>query len=300
MAPFRPTGRGTGIVLYSAGVFFFAVNDAIGKWLVTDYGAGEVMALRTLGAALVLAALQWRHPVDLRPRGQYGLHALRILCSAADTFAFYAATGHMPLADVMTFYMASPIIIVTLSAVLLGEKLGPARIAAVAVGFVGVVIALHPTGASFTPAALLALAGSIMFGTTLVITRKLRDLHWLPLVGYQFLGSGLIGAVASAATWVMPGARDLGLFALIGIVAVACFLMITRALSLTAASVLAPLQYASIVWATLIGWLVWRDVPTAGTLAGVAIIMASGLIVLRAERSAPEPSGTPQPSSTPM
>ena len=148
----------------------------------------------------------------------------------------------------------------------------------------GVVVALHPTAAAFTPEALVALGGTIMFGSTIVITRKLRDTHWLPLVGYQFLGSGLIGGLVAAATWVTPGPRDFGLLLLIGAVSVASFLAITKALSITAASVLAPLQYASIVWAALFGWLVWRDVPSAATLAGVAIIAASGLVVLRPER----------------
>lgn len=286
----RPAGYATGLALYATGMALFAVNDGLGKWLVTDYGAGEVMAVRTVGAALVLGVLLWRNPADLRLQDRYGLHGLRILCLSGDTFAFYHSAKTMPLADLMTIYSASPIVIVTLSAVFLGERLGLARVAAVSLGFLGVVVALHPTPATFTPTALLALGGTVMFGTSVTITRQLRDTHWLPLVGYQFLGSGLIGGLASAATWVTPSPRDCFLLALIGAVSVACFLAVTRALSVAPASVLAPLQYTSIAWAALIGWLVWRDVPSTATLVGVALIVASGLLVLYPERvRAPEP-----------
>lgn len=284
MEPSRPDGRAAGVALYAAGMFLFSVNDGLGKWLVTDYGAGELMAIRTLGAALVLGVLLWRTPVDLRLRGRYGLHVLRVLCLSADTFAFYASSKTMPLADLMTFYAASPIVIVALSAAFLGERLGPARLSAVALGFLGVVVALRPTAAAFTPTALLALAGTVMYGVSVTITRGLRDTHWLPLVGCQFLGSGLIGGLASVATWVTPGPRDFGLLVLIGAVSVACFLAVTKALTVAAASTLAPLQYTSIAWGALIGWLAWGDVPSAATLTGVALIVASGLIVLYPER----------------
>lgn len=280
----RAAGPATGMALYSVGVFFFACNDAIGKWLVSTYGPGELIALRTVGAVLVLGLVQWRVRADLRVRGSLGLHALRILCAAFDTFAFYAATRALPLADVMTFYAAAPILIVALSILLLGERLSRGRLVAVGTGFAGVVIALHPTGAAVSPWALLAVGGAALFAGSVTITRRLRDTHWVTLVTYQFLGSGVIGTAAALPTWVMPGGRDAGLLLLLGVVTVGCFLAITKALTITAASRLAPLQYASVVWAAMIGWLVWRDVPSASTLLGVAVIVASGLVVLRPER----------------
>ncbi len=286
MTASRTSGAAAGIALYSVGVFFFACNDAIGKWLVGAYGAGELMAMRTLGALAVLGILQWRARAGLRLRGSAGLHALRILCSAGDTFAFYASTKVLQLADVMTFYAASPVIIVALSVLVLGERLSAGRLVAVGMGFVGVVIALHPTAGAVSPAALLALGGSALFASAVTITRRLRDTHWLTLVAYQFVGSGAIGALAALPTWITPDPRDFGLLLLIGVVAVGCFIAITKALAVTAASRLAPLQYASVVWAAMFGWLVWRDVPSTATLVGVAVIVASGLVVLRPERAA--------------
>ena len=109
MPPSRPAAVGVGIGLYLAGVFLFALNDALGKWLVADYGVGQLMMLRSIGAAFVLGpmALSLRPPLFGVARAP--LHVLRVVAMAADTFSFYWATRFMALADVMTFYMASPL-----------------------------------------------------------------------------------------------------------------------------------------------------------------------------------------------
>lgn len=286
MVSAKPAGVGVGIALYSVGVFFFAVNDALGKWLIADYSASQLMFLRAVGASAILAPLLWRTGTSLRAPGQVGLHVLRILCSAADTFAFYNSTRALPLADVMTFYLAAPLIVVALSALLLGERVGLARWLAVAGGFAGVVVALRPGEAAFSPASLIALGGAILFAATIIITRKLRDTHWLTLTAYQVLGTGVVGAATAVVGWTTPSAFDLGLMFIVGIVSMVCFMGLTRALSLAPASLLAPFQYASIIWAALMGWAVWGDIPQSATLVGVAVIVASGLFALRASQTA--------------
>lgn len=282
----KPAGVGTGIVLYSIGVFMFAVNDALGKWLIADYSASQLMFLRAVGAAVILTPLLWRTGASLRVPGQFGLHALRILCSAADTFSFYYATRALPLADVMTFYMAAPLVIVAFSALFLRERVGRARWLAVACGFVGVVVALHPGEAALSPSSLIALGGSVLFAVTIIVTRKLRDTNWLTLTAYQVLGTGAVGAATAVVGWTTPSAFDLGLMFIVGIVSMTCFMGLTKALSLAPASLLAPFQYASIVWAALMGWAVWGDVPQPATVVGAAIIIASGLFALRTSRTA--------------
>ena len=286
MASSKPGGLVAGILLYSAGVFFFAVNDALGKWLIADYGAGQLMFLRTLGAVAILVPLAWSGRLDLRVGGQIPLHVLRIACSVVDTFCFYHATRALPLAEVMTFYLAAPLIIVALSAPLLGERVGRAGWFAVSFGFVGVLVALRPGVAAVSPSALIALGGSVMFAVTMMTTRKLRAAGWLTLVCYQVVGAGAFGALVSCTNWVTPSPGDLGLMFAVGIVSMLCFMAITKALALAPPSVLAPLQYASIVWAALLGWVVWGDVPTAATASGVGIIVVSGLMVLRTGRRA--------------
>ena len=143
----RPATMGLGVGLYLAGVFLFALNDALGKWLVADYGVGQLMMLRSIGAAFVLGPMVLAMRPALTGVPSPALQVLRVGCMAVDTFAFYLATRSMPLADVMTFYMASPLIVTALSAPLLGEKVERFRWIAVGIGFVGVVIALRPSPA---------------------------------------------------------------------------------------------------------------------------------------------------------
>jgi S-adenosylmethionine uptake transporter len=275
----RSGTAGLGVVLYLVGVGLFSVNDALGKWLVADYGVGQLMMLRSIGAGVVLAPMILSLRVNLIDPRQAPLQVLRILFAAVDTFAFYYATRFMPLADVMTFYMATPLIVTALSAPLLGEKVERFRWIAVLIGFVGVIIALRPSPQMFSWAAPLALFGATTFALSQTITRELRGIHWLPLVLWQFVGSGLIGAATVPWAWTTPTLFDLGLMFLVGVVSMTCFIFIVRALALARAAVLAPLQYSAIVWAAIMGWLVWRDAPTLPIIIGNAIIIGSGLFV---------------------
>ena len=210
---------------------------------------------------------------------QAGLQVARVLCAAVDTFAFYTATRYMPLADVMTFYMATPLIVTALSAPLLGEKVERFRWAAVLIGFVGVVIALRPSPQMVSWAAPLALFGATTFALSQTITRELRGVHWAPLVLWQFVGGGVFGAATVPWAWTTPTLSDLSLMFLVGAVAMFCFICMVRALALARAAVLAPLQYSAILWAAILGWLIWRDAPTPSIIIGNAIIIGSGLYV---------------------
>jgi S-adenosylmethionine uptake transporter len=279
MPTLRSGTAGLGVGLYLLGVGLFAINDALGKWLVKDYGVGQLMMLRSIGAVIVLAPMILKLRINVIDPRQAPLQGLRVLIAAVDTFAFYYATRFMPLADVMTFYMAAPLIVTALSAPLLGEKVERFRWIAVLVGFAGVVIALRPSPQMFSWAAPLALFGAVMFALSQTITRELRGVHWLPLVLWQFVGSGLIGAATVPFAWTAPTAFDLGLMALVGVVSMLCFICIVRALSLARAAVLAPLQYSAILWAAIMGWLVWRDAPTLPIIVGNAVIIGSGLYV---------------------
>ncbi len=279
MPTLRSGTAGLGVGLYLLGVGLFAINDALGKWLVKDYGVGQLMMLRSIGAVIVLAPVILSLRVNLIDTRRAPLQAVRIVVAAVDTFAFYYATRFMPLADVMTFYMATPLIVTALSAPLLGEKVERFRWIAVLVGFVGVIIALRPSPQMFSFIAPLALFGAIMFALSQTITRELRGIHWAPLVLWQFVGGGLIGATTVPWAWTTPTAFDLGLMALVGAVSMLCFIFIVQALAMARAAVLAPLQYSAILWAALMGWLVWRDAPTLPIVVGNAVIIGSGLYV---------------------
>ena len=150
-----------------------------------------------------------------------------------------------------------------MSAPLLGEKVERFRWVAVLVGFVGVLIALRPSPQMFSWGAPIALFGAIAYALSQTITRDLRGIHWAPLVLWQFVGTGLVGAATIPWAWTTPALFDLGLMALVGVVAMICIICIVRALALARAAVLAPLQYTGFLWAAISGWLVWRDAPVA-------------------------------------
>jgi drug/metabolite transporter (DMT)-like permease len=270
------------------GLFLFSVNDVMGKWLVATYSVGQVLLLRSAAALLVLAPLILRGGLSWRLPPQPGLHAVRVVFSTLEVACFYWAVAYLPLADVTTFYLAGPIYVVAIAAFWLGETLDRPRVLATAVGFVGVLIALRPSSATLTLPALIAVAGSVFFALLMITTRKLRSTSDTTLVLGQILGALLLGLVAAPFAWVPPSSRDFALLSLLGIVAMVAHVCVNRSLKLAPASVVSPYQYTLIVWAVLLGYIVFGDVLQIWTLIGAAVICLAGLALLMHERKAAE------------
>ncbi|RUZ12297.1 DMT family transporter, partial [Mesorhizobium sp. M7A.F.Ca.CA.001.09.1.1] len=128
-----------GILLMLAGDFLFALNDAMGKWLVASFSVGQVVLIRSIGAFFVLGPMIANQgPAKLFRMERLELQLLRVVMTTLDTALFYAAVVYLPLADVMSFYMAGPIYVAALSHLLLGEKVGWRRWMAILLGFCGV------------------------------------------------------------------------------------------------------------------------------------------------------------------
>lgn len=275
-----------GVVLMLIGDFMFALNDAMGKWLVASFSVGQVLLIRSLGAFLILGPLLLRQgKAALFKAERPGLQLVRAAFATADTGLFYAAVATMPLADVMTFYMAGPIYVAAISHVFLGEKVGWRRWLAILVGFVGVVIALQPSPASLSMASLFAFFGSIAFAMTLILARTLRKTTDATLVGWQTLAALVAGAVMTVSTtWVTPSALDLGALLLLGIVSCSAHMLITRSLKLAPASTLAPLQYTLLLWAAVFGFVFFGNLPTPQVLFGAVIIIVAGLFLFHRQK----------------
>jgi drug/metabolite transporter (DMT)-like permease len=283
-SPPDKTGIAAGIGLMLLGMLLFSLNDAMGKWLVATYSVGQVLLLRSAAALLVLTPMLLRRRIAwARPR-QPGLHAIRITCSTLEVACFYWAVAYLPLADVMTYYLAGPIYVAAIAAFWLGETLDRRRLLAVAVGFAGVLIALRPSAATMTAPAAIALGGSLLFALLMITTRKLRSTSGATLVLGQILGALLFGLIASPFAWVQPPARDFILLSLLGVVSMAAHVCVNRSLKLAPASVVAPYQYTLIIWAVVLGYLVFGDVVQIRTLIGAGVICAAGLALLLLER----------------
>ena len=275
-----------GVLLMLGGDFMFSLNDAMGKWLVVTLSVGQVVFIRSFGAFVILGPMIARQGTralfDLdRPWLQFA----RATLTAIETALFYASVYYLPLADVFSFYMAGPIYVAALSHVLLGEKVGWRRWAAILVGFCGVIIMLQPS-ADFSLASIYAVAGSILFAVTIILGRMLRGTSDTTLVTWQTICSLILGAamIVVLGGWQTPTSVEWAGMVLLGIVSCVAHLMIVRALKLAPAALLAPLHYTLLLWAVIFGWVFFDDVPGMRILLGSAVVVLAGLFIFHRQK----------------
>jgi drug/metabolite transporter (DMT)-like permease len=274
-----------GIGLMAAGIFLFAVNDALGKWLVATYSVGQVLLIRSLAALALLAPFIARDRQSFAAAPRPDMQAVRAVLATVEVACFYWAVAYLPLADVMAYYLAGPIFVTAIAGTVLREPVGWRRWSAVIVGFLGVLVCLRPGLAALSWPALIALGGSFTFSLSMVATRSLRGTTDTVLVTTQTAAALLFGAALAPIGWVTPGPRDALLLVLLGMVAMVAHVCVNRSLKLAPASIVVPYQYTTIVWAVLFGYWVFGDVPDAAMLVGAAIIIAAGLFIVLRERA---------------
>jgi drug/metabolite transporter (DMT)-like permease len=277
--------RLAGIGLMLLGVFMFSLGDALGKFLVSTYAVGQLLAFRACAALVLLSPLIWRHRGEFARLQRPRLELLRVFLSTLEVAAFFLATVYLPLADVTTYYLACPIFVTALSGVVLGERIGWRRWTAILIGFVGVLIALRPSAQTVSLPAMIALTGSLSFSVLMLITRHLRATPDVVMATSQFAGTFLLGVLMAPFGWVSPSAGSFALFAAAGCISVTALFCVNRSLKLAPASVVVPYQYSMIAWAVAFGITVFGDVPSPATIAGAAIIIGAGLYIFLRERA---------------
>lgn len=268
------------------GVLLFAVNDTLGKWLVGAYTVGQLLLVRSIaGLAAMAPAISQAGPYAFLRAPRPGLQILRVVFSTLESALFFWALTQLPLAKVMTYYMAAPIYVTALSPFLLKERVGWRRWTAVAVGFAGVVLALHPSSASLSFGAVCALAGSFSYACFLIATRKLAGTPGTVLMTAQLLAALLFGgALVLTQGWTPPGMLDLFLMAFLGIGSLGGNLCVNQSLRMAPASVVVPYQYTLILWGMIFGYLFFGEVIRPMTLLGAAIIIGAGLFIFLREQ----------------
>jgi drug/metabolite transporter (DMT)-like permease len=272
--------RAIGFVL--AGMAFVAMMDAVAKWLAPRYPVIEIMFFRALFGLLPLSLAVWHGGgfASLRVQRPQA-HLIRMACGLTAMFCFFTALKTMRLADATAIALAAPLVITALSGPMLGERIGPRRWGAVAVGFLGVVIMLRPSPSGIAePAALLAAVAALAYGLLQVTTRHYASTETMPaMTVYYGTGTALVAGLAVPFVWVPPTAIDLATMLLMGLLGGCGMICITQAYRHGEASAIAPFDYSALVWATLIGFLVWHEFPDAVALIGAGTIVASGLYV---------------------
>jgi drug/metabolite transporter (DMT)-like permease len=275
----------TGVLVMLLGMLMFSLNDVMGKWLVATYSVGQVVLIRSLAAAILLAPFLWiSGPKKLFAVERPGLQLARVVASTAEVFSFYFAVVYLPLADVMTYWLAAPIYVAAVSPLVLKEPVGWRRWSAIAIGFVGVVIALEPSSEALTLPALISILGSMFFAFMMISGRSLRGTPDTTLAFWQIVGAALAGLVWAPFDWTPLKPLDMALLALLGVVAMLAHLLVNRALKLADAATVAPLQYTLLFWAIVFGWLIFGDAPRLSIVLGAGLIVASGLFIFFREQ----------------
>ena len=274
-----------GIVLMLTGIAGFAIMDATIKWMTADFPVIQVAALRSWFGLPLLCL------VALRGGGLRSLHTSRPLVHAGRyllvlglTLTFFWALSQMKLVDAIAITFAAPIFITALSVPLLGEPVGLHRWLAVVAGFVGVLVMLRPGAGVFQWASIVVLVSVVFYALLMITTRALKSTESpAALMLYPQLGVSLTGILVAPFFWVPPSLADLGLFAIAGLFGSVGIMCITHAFRLAPAALITPFEYSSLLWAALLGFLLWGDLPDSYTLAGAAIVIASGLYIIYRE-----------------
>ena len=269
-----------------AAVVFFSMMDTCMKLLSAHYPAMQVAALRSLSSLpLVCAYLVWRgaHRTVLRIR--WSLHLLRAAIGIAMLALFAYGVRTLSLAEAYSIFFVGPILITALSVFVLKETVDARRWIAIAVGMGGVLVVLRPTGEGvLSLAGLAVLASAVGYAVSAVSGRVLartdRSEHmvfWLMLL--MSIGAGALAAPG----WVRVEAAHLPLLGGLAVSGFLAQLAITEAFNHGEASVVAPFEYTALAWAVAIDWLMWKTLPDEYTLLGAAIIIGSGLYLIRHE-----------------
>lgn len=296
-----------GIVLVALSFPLFTTMDTLVKWLSGSYSVAQIILLNTIfGHMTVMLFLSVRRGgwASIRTR-RLPLHLLRGSIGIAGGFSAFWAFSHLPLADVYATLFTAPLMITLLSIPIAGESVGWRRGLAVVVGFIGVLIMLRPGQGVFHLAALGGLGGALTHALSMLIVRRMAGHEGgLSFAFYSntasLFWSGLI--VATVTGFEPPPLSDLLLHAASGGCGSLGLMAITLGFARAPAAVLAPFQYTQMIWGVLFGYGVWGDVPDLWLVAGAAVVIGSGLYVVRREarlqRTGPSSSDGSSPGSS--
>ena len=274
-----------GIVLMLAGIAGFAVMDATIKWLTADYPVAQIVALRSWFGLPLLAlfALYGGGVKALKTRRPF-VHVGRYLLVLALSFSFFWALSQMKLVDAIAITFAAPIFITALSVPLLKEPVGLHRWVAISVGFCGVLVMLRPGAGVFQWAALVVIGSVVVYALLMITTRAHKSTEsTAALMLYPQLGMTLTGIILAPFFWVTPSLVDFGLFAIAGMFGSIGVICVTHAFRLGPAAVISPFEYSALIWATLLGYFLWDELPDSITLVGAVTVISSGLYIIYRE-----------------
>ncbi|MEL7125926.1 MAG: DMT family transporter [Pseudomonadota bacterium] len=302
---------GLGILCVLIGVFCISINDLLIKQLSGDYPLHELVFVRSgIGILIGLVIVQFEGGWGILRTRQPWLHAMRGLLIVTANMTYFVALAVLPLADATALFFVAPLFITLLSIPILGEKVGPLRIGAVVVGFIGVLVMQRPWAGSDTLEVsrivlLLPVLSALTYAIYQVLTRKLGVASKASAMAIYIQGTFLIvsglfflvagdGRFAEGSTnasvtfllraWVWPTPQDVWVFAGLGVNAAIIGYSLSQAYRLADAATVAPFEYIGLPLAVMWGFLVFGDVPMWEVWLGMALILSAGLFVFLRER----------------
>ena len=277
-----------GIAYMVAATILFAASSAASKWLVATYPVGEVLFTRT-AVSLITCAL------FILPRTGFAVfhtqrlshHVMRSVSQGFSQTFLLIAFSLMPLAGAFDINFSSPLFATLVSALLLKEAVGLSRWAALLVGFCGVLIVTNPGADTFQIGALFALANAVLYGSVTAAVRGMTATESAEtLTLYQLALLTAFFTLLLPLGWVTPTPADAVWIVFNGASNAVGQYWWTRALHLAPASAVAPFYYLSLIWASILGFAVWGEIPTVPLIVGSAVVVASGLFLIWRESNA--------------
>jgi drug/metabolite transporter (DMT)-like permease len=278
-----------GVLAMAAGMASFVANDSLVKYVSQGLPASELIFLRGVFATVLLLAIArgmrvTGHVAALLDRRV----ALRALFDAVGTVVYLTSLFHLPIANATAINMAVPLFITVLAVIAFGERVAPSRWLVIAVGFAGVLLVVQPSGAAFNGYALLCLAGALLQAIRDVMTRSIpRSIPSILVTLSTTVSVLLLAAVWGLfQQWQAVSWPQLGLLAAASVFLSSAYFLLIVSMRAGELSVVAPFRYTALLFAVVIGTLVWGDVPNALAWGGIALLVGSGVYLLGAGRDA--------------
>lgn len=279
--------RGVACMLGGSGML--TLNDAVIKWVGASHPVGQMITIRGVFVMVLVVAL-------LHRPGGGGVQTLRVshksgvlvwaLLLVLSTYLFLTGLQFLPLADAASLTFAGPLFVVALAPLLLGESVTWHRRIGVATGFCGVLLILKPGADAFRWAAFLPLSVALIEALRDVVSR--RVVAGESSLAMVFAGSMIVtvsGLFSIPWGWPPIDINAVGLLAVAACLQTGAHFFIVEAFRYSEAAFVSPFRYASVLWATALGFLLWGDLPDAWVIAGAALIIGCGLYLLRSKKA---------------
>ena len=278
-------------ILYATGaVGLFTVMGAMVKWLIVTYPLSQIIFSRNLFALIPLMPFILAAGVGSLRTTRPGTHALRCGIGLASMVTTFLSLAYLSLANQTAIGFAAPLFVTVLAIPFLGETMRWRRTIAVVVGFAGVLLMVRPDGDVFFGdgrffGSTLALFATVTYAIVLIIIRRLSTTESNVTIAFWYTVTGIVASgVVLPFQYVAPlSLFDAMLFVIMGLMGGVAQMLMTGAYRWGAASIVAPFDYSAMLWALLLGWAVWGELPTFDILAGAVIVIGSGLYILHRE-----------------